>query len=218
VIVSVIVPYRPVDTHRARAWERVSCEWEGFDVRTADDGGEPFSRAASINLGVDGGRDAEVFVVADADILVDRRQVDAAVALAAHAPGLVIAFDRFAYLTKQGSDQIIDGYRGSWEPFIEWSLQDTVSSCVAFSRETWELSGGFDERFRAWGPEDVAFEVACATLAGPTRRIPGTAWHLFHAPEGTRPGHLRGYLDEYLRLRDDPDAMRAHIEAVRQAA
>jgi hypothetical protein len=214
--ISVIVPWRDTDPRRARAWARVQHEWAGYHLHPVDDGHDPFSRAASINLGVRE-HPAHVYLIADADILIDRAQVETAVALAQHAPGLVAAFDRFAYLTEAGTQQVLAGHDGSWEPFIAWTLQDTVSSCIAVSHETWELAGGFDQRFRAWGPEDVAFEVACATLAGPTRRIPGTAWHLFHQPEGTRPGHLAGLLDEYLHLRDNPDAMRAHIDRIRAA-
>lgn len=217
--VNVVVPYRPSDGHRRAAWHRVQEHWweAALDLHVADDGGEPFSRGGSINLAVRE-HPADVYVIADADTLVDRRQVEAAVALAAHAPGLVVAFDRFAYLSEHGTQQVLDRYEGSWEPLMAWSLQNTVSSCVALSHETWELAGGFDPRFRAWGYEDVQLEIVCATIAGPTRRIPGTAWHLYHPPVRERPIANLSYLDEYARLRNDPDAMRAHLEAVRQPA
>lgn len=215
--VAVVVPWRPSpDTARLAAWDRVQREWAGWNVFTGDDGGDPFSRGASINLAV-GEHPADVYVIADADTLVDQRQVQAAVDLAAYAPGLVVAFDRFAYLSEDGTQQVLSDAAGSWEPLIAWELNQTVSSCVALSHDTWVTAGGFDPRFRAWGYEDVQLEVVCATLAGPTRRVPGTAWHLFHQPARERPSENAGWLDEYLRLRNDPDGMRAHLEAIRAA-
>lgn len=217
---AVIVPYRPADATRRAAWERVAEQWDR-DFPSAltwvDDGGDPFSRGGSVNLGI-GRSNADLFVIADADTLVDHEQVQTAIDLAASAPGLVVAFDRFMYLGRGGSRQVIEGYTGDWEPFGEWSLPDTVSSCVALSRETWDTVGGFDPRFRAWGYEDVQLEVACATLVAPTRRVPGTAWHLYHQPTSERPAVNAGMLDEYLRLRDDPAGMRAHIDGIRVSA
>lgn len=215
--VSVIVPWRASDARREASWKRVQHEWEGWDLFTGDDGGEPFSRGGSINLAVRE-HPADVYVIADADTLIGREQVETAVELAAYAPGLVVAFDRFAYLTEQGTQQVLDGHQGSWEPLLGFTLNDTVSSCIALSHDTWETAGGFDPRFRAWGYEDVQLEIVCATLANPTRRIPGTAWHLYHPPARERPTVNLSYLDEYARLRHDPDAMRAHVDAIRQPA
>lgn len=212
--VQVIVPWRSRGCpHREAAWALVQDNWTGWEVHTADDGLEPFSRAASINLAVME-HPADVLVVADADILIATDQVRAAVELAAWSPGMVVAFDRWAHLTESGTQYVLDGFLGSWEPFIDVTLDKTVSCCVALSRETWELSGGFDPRFRAWGFEDVQLEIVCATLAAPTRWIPGSAYHLFHKTEQERPPENLAMLNEYLALRDDPEAMRAHIAKV----
>ena len=209
--VCVVVPFRAVrDLDRHAAWSHVQAHWQvnGFEVHTADDGGEPFSRGCSVNRGIAEHPGADVYVIADADSLVDEKQVRAAVQAAAEAPGIVIAFDRFAYLSRDGTRAVMSGDRGDWNRHVEWTLQRSVSTCLAVSRETWEQTGGFDPRFRGWGMEDVAFEITARTVSAPTRHIPGTAWHLWHPPEPLRPAGNVQLLREYEAAAGDPAAVR----------
>lgn len=211
---SVVVPWRSNrDPHRESAWQMVRDHWSGWEVHTADDRGQPFSRAASINVAV---REypADVYVVCDADVICPHAQVHAAVDDARRSPGMVIAFERWAHLTEQGTQYVLDGYIGDWEPFVDVAIDWSVSACICFSHETWETTGGFDPRFRGWGMEDVAFEIACRTLAGPTRRIPGTAWHLYHGSEPNRPVENVEILDQYRDAADNRDAMRELLARV----
>lgn len=211
--VSVIIPWRSrSDRHREAAWDRVRAEWDGaWPLHTADDRGEPFSRAMSINQGV-ADHPADVYVIADADILIDITQVAEAIELAAWSSGLVVAFDRWAHLTEEGTRRVLDSYAGSWEPFVDVTWP-SVSACIAVSHETWELVGGFPP-LRAWGMEDVCFEIACRTLAGPTRRIAGTAWHLYHPSEPDRPSENVDLLRQYEAADGNPDAIRALMASV----
>lgn len=204
----VVAPWRSRgDRHREAAWGMARDGWKGWALFTADDGGEPFSRAASINQAV-AEHPADVYVIVDADILIDHAQVEAAIDLAAHAPGLVVAFDRWAHLTEEGTGHVLDGYMGSWEPFVDVTFP-SISACIVVNHETWELTGGFDARFRAWGGEDVAFALACETLAGPIRKVPGTAWHLYHPPDSNRPEANFDLMRQYEAACGNPDAMRA---------
>lgn len=212
--VAIIVPYRPVDEWRAAAWEKVQEQWADFDCFTVDDGGEPFSRGASINQGI-AQHPADLYVLADADTLVARAQVDRALKRAAAAPGLVVAFNRFVSLTEEGTRLILEGHRGSREPFIGWTAQNTCSSCVALSHATWEASGGFDERFRGWGYSDNQFDAVCATFAGEPRRVTGTAWHLYHPPARTAPPENAAWFDEYRARCRNPEAMETYIASVK---
>lgn len=220
----VLVPWRSGGCeHREAAWRHVRRMWadRGLLVMPADDAGDPFSRSCSINLAHDmvaASLDPDVYLIADADVIVSERQAIDAIDQAAADPGLVVAFDRYCYLTELGTTMALDGERRQWWKHLQFVLNLTVSSCVAVSRETWDTVGGFDPRFRAWGSEDVAFEVACATLAGPTRWVHGDAHHLYHPTEENRPATNPEMLAEYLALRDDPAAMRAHIDGIRQPA
>jgi hypothetical protein len=198
---AVLIPWRSTGCpYRDDAWARVEAQWLGYGwpLIVADDGGDPFARGASVNLAATQ-IDADVYVIADADTLISPDQVEEAVELAVGAPGLVVAFDRYLYLRENGR--------------VKFFMEHTVSSCVAVSHRTWELAGGFDGRFRAWGYEDAAFEAACSTLAGPTRWVHGDVRHIWHPIETNRPDLNRALVRPYIEATGDPSAMRALIDS-----
>lgn len=153
----------------------------------ADDGGEVFSRGCSLNQVFDT-TDADVVIGHDADTLIPLDNLTAAAAMAADAPGLVQPFDEWIYTGRREAQRIVSGS----DPFrakgqFRCSVSPTVpclGTCNVLSRETWELSGGWLQGFRGWGCEDVAMDHQCTTLAGPLRRLPGPAVHLWHPKTG----------------------------------
>lgn len=52
-------------------------------------------------------------------------------------------------------------------------------------REAFDMIGGWDERFRGWGGEDVAMMKATDTLYGPHKTLPTSALHFWHPMLGT---------------------------------
>jgi hypothetical protein len=210
--VLIAVPFRDGGCrHRARAWDTVSAHLRrvlpGVEVRVVDDGGHPFARGASLNLAFDGLAPDDVVIACDADLVIDGDQLFEAARLAAEAPGMVVPFDRMEYVTRTGGRQ-------------SWPLSPTMpmlGGCNVLSRRTWELAGGWHPRFRGWGCEDVAMATQCNALAGLTRRVPGTATHLYHPK-------AKAYVDDALvaangalmrRINEaaaDPDRLRALLE------
>lgn len=171
----IAVPFRDIGCeYRRRAWDRVRAHLTEFGpVTVVDDGGEPFARGASLNLAFATNEDVDVIVACDADILVPHAALSQSVELAVEAPGLVQPFDVLEYLNAEG--------RVQWR----WNVSPhspLLGGCNVVSRATWEQSGGWDDRFRGWGCEDIAFAHACEQVA-PLRRLTATATHLYH-PKG----------------------------------
>lgn len=190
--VAAVIPYRDTDGSRALACARVKTHLRqalpDAAVITIDDGREPFSRGCSIMRGIEHDADrADIFVVCDADLLVPGDQLRAAVELAATADGLVIGFSRYLYLTREQSFELEQSpYRDlPASPAHEWAMTTSVGGAGAFSARTIELTGGYPAVFRGWGMEDVAFERLTERLAGPTRRVDGDAYHLWHPVDPT---------------------------------
>lgn len=215
--VVVLVPRRAGDAHRDRVWTWVQTWWqERFadwpaPVEGHHDDGGPFNRAAAINAAAASAGAWDVAVVADADSLVDPDSLRAAVRRAAQAWRVVIAFERFAYVSRWMTERVLAGYKGSWEPGVEWSMTGTCSSMLAVPRVVWDATGGFDDRFVGWGWEDVAFSHAAATFGGAVERQSGTLWHLWHPPAGTAGphGHEEANGELALRYRDAAGNRRA---------
>lgn len=213
--VDVLMPWRPGEPHREAAQRFVADHYRSMDLEVieADDGGEPFSRGGSINLAAEKSS-ADVFLIVDADTVVERAQALRAADEACEAPGMVIAHDEWLHINPRGSAMLLadkDPWSLDWRPYVDFSLPATVSSAVAVSRSTWVAVGGFPEQFRGWGFEDVAFDIMCKTFAGPTRRVPGAAWHLYHPGDQIRPTENQELIGAYLAAEGDPERLREVI-------
>ncbi len=217
----VIIPYRKGCPWRDRSlpvvqrwWETICPDWP---VSVADDGGTPFSRGGSLNLGVEYSG-VDVIVAADSDLLIGHTQIRRAVELAAETAGLVQPFDRLDRYSENATRRLWEApwraFDGTFTPMTSWgrNVVPLVGGINVLSRETWELAGGWLPGFRGWGHEDVAFEAQCSTLAGPTRHVAGTVAHLAH-PIAARD---RDQANNDLAVRvmaatGDPEAMRKVI-------
>ena len=175
------------DEARQRSFRLVKHHWlknhPTYRLVIRDSGGEPFSRACSINMAAASEPGAQVFIIADADVVTVPSQVETAVEWALSDPGMVQPFDRYIPLNKWDTADVwaagsvpADGVFHA-KPKADWIC---VSGCLVMSRESWEKVGGFDERFRGWGYEDSAFDNKMAATVALRRNVPGPAWHLAH--------------------------------------
>ena len=111
--------------------------------------------------------------------------------MALDTPGMVIPFSWFMALSEEDSRRVrayevdpvdcqkhpVKGHRGS------------IGAAGVVSRETYDLVGGYDERFEGAWYDDDAMKIAFDIAAGPTRWVEGSAYHLYHLSGGKGP-HL----------------------------
>ena len=194
---AVIIPWRDrgLDPLRKANLVRVLDHWRDFDaeVFVSDDGradDAQFNRSSAYNYGVEM-TDADVLIFTESDLLISHEQVDRAIAMAAAAPGMVIPFSWFMALSDEDSVRVrayevdpvdcqkfpVKGHRGS------------IGAAGVVSRETYDLVGGYDERFEGAWYDDDAMKIAFDIAAGPTRWVEGSAYHLHHL-SGGRGEHL----------------------------
>lgn len=185
--VVILVPYRAGVGDRDRLWEFARTWWENdhpdWPIIEGHHNAGPFNRAAAINLAAEQADDWDVAVIIDADILCDPHAVRAAVEVAAATDAMVVAGDERVMLTKQGTQKILDGYRGNWRVrgIQERVYTDGCSCCVVISRKLWDQTGGFDPLFVGWGFEDIAYRVTCETLSEkPMIKLSSAMFHLHH--------------------------------------
>lgn len=208
-----LVPRRPDAGHRDAVWAWIEAKWEReFPDLERFIGGHydgPWNRSVALNDAARLAGDWDVALISDADSFCSREQVVNAINTTVRTGLYTLAFERFCYLKPAGSTKIMEGFNGSWEPLIEWTLREGCSSMLTVPRSAWDAVGGFDEGFVGWGEEDVAFSIACQTMAprrytgaqGQTveqlrrgfHRIPGDCWHLWHPISETNNPNLPGY-------------------------
>lgn len=185
-----VVPYR-ASKARVAGYDKVVAHLHAVadEVIVTDDGGDTFSRGASINQGVEWAAEMSldaVVVACDADLIVPHDQLLDAVKIARFAGQVVLPFDRYHYLTGDASRRVVAGApldRGAPATF---TMDTSVGGTFVCTVDTFDQVGGFDPRFRGWGGEDYAFHAAADTLVG-VCRVRGPLFHLWHPVEEHRP-------------------------------
>lgn len=219
--IAVVIPWKDVAncSYRRAAFEYVVGFHEHLWPVTVGLDGDPFTRARALNLAIAGLDEDTIVVHADAEAFVPSwNRYARAVDLAAEAPGLVIPHDRYLFLNEETSADVLM-YRRAPSTLGPYDCDvhgpNSVSLVSVYSRKTWELAGGYDERFPLWGGEDAAFAYACEAFTAPTRRLTGDVVHLWHPrPESSVPGGP-GYSDQFAILAEYRDAAAVGHEAVR---
>lgn len=183
--IAVVVPYRGGCEHRDAAWAYVRSRWEsyGFPVHVGGCGGL-WRKAVAVQDAINQ-TDAEILIVADADVWTD----DIGVAVEAVQHEIVhwaVPHHRVARLTEQATRVVLDdGPLGG--PTIERPYPGTVGGgIVVVRRWLWETAP-LDPRFIGWGQEDEAWGISLANHgAAPHRNKHGLLWHLWHPPQPRR--------------------------------
>lgn len=180
--VAIVVPWRAGDPRRERAWTWCRTWWEQFGwpiFEVEHPPPEPFNRSWCINEGARRAWPWDILVAIDADVFEgDPQQVRDGVASAWETGRLTIPHTVGTDLNERGTSLLITE-RPGWERMVHRRRPVCTSRVWVMREDLFETVGGFDERFRGWGHEDVAAFHSMRTLRG-CDQLPGTAWHLYH--------------------------------------
>lgn len=221
--VAVLVPRRSDGGRRDQLWEFCRNRWAELHpdwpvVEGHHDDG-PFNRSAALNQAATAAGDWDVAIVADSDSFVSVGQAVAAAETAHRLRQVTFAFDRYCYLSRAMSNQIMAGFVGDWTPGVEFTMQGTYSSMVAIPRPLWDRCGGADEGFVGWGGEDVALSLMLQTYGNGLQRVHGDVWHLWHPPAPhTHDDHWPDRVERYSKASYDVAKMDALLAELRAEA
>ena len=212
--VAVVVPYRDrgIDPLRSANVITTGQWWRDFGdelIFVSDDrfGDAQFNRSAAYNKGC-ALTEADVFVFAESDMLVPLQQVQEAVELAESAPGLVVPFTDYHYLSERDSRDVRVGYAQPQDCLPE-SIRGggaSIGAVNVLSRETLTTVGGWDEVFEGSWYDDTAMRIAFDVAAGPTRWVSGPGYHLYHLP-----GWTGSHLTNEDRAATEANKQRLHL-------
>lgn len=146
-----------------------------------------FNRSAAINTAAREAGDWDLAIVIDSDVLLKKSQVEAAVARAAETGKVTWAHRRWRGISEDWTKRIVADRQIYGDEFEDVDLDILVertnplswSCCIVIPRAVFDDLGGFDERFRGWGFEDMAFQSVIVGLYG-YERIEGDVIHLWH--------------------------------------
>ena len=214
---SVILPWRPSPS-RIDAFERVTAWYARMlpelRVSTIDSPDPVFNLALCRNLAVATLDDPDdVVVLGDADTLPEPDALRAAI-IDARTSGLVhLPYTAYHWLGATGSAQFAAGAAPEYCDFD--LIKGACSGVYVTTRATWERHGGQDPRFRGWGYEDAAWNLAHTTLLGaPPQRHEGRVYALHHRAEtraGTQYEANAALMERYRSASGDASAMMSLI-------
>lgn len=195
--VSVIIPFRTRgnDPLRKANLDRILQQWNGWHVHIASDGrtgDAQFNRHAAYNSGT-AHTTADILIYAESDMLINPEQIHQAITQADSAPGLVVPFTLYRYLTPEDSEQVRAGnlQPETCTPQFTKPNPRRVGAINVLSRTTLNTIGRWDPNFEGNWWDDRSMHRAFDICAAPTRWIDGPAHHLYHLP-GWQGDHLTG--------------------------
>lgn len=222
--VDVLIPWAGHDPNRRLALEAVQDElrasfpdWRRILCRDHGPGWSKGRAIAGARMLLD---DTSVVVVHDADVIVEREELERAVELVAGgAYGWAVPHVELVRLTRAGTHRFVHGLEADRLELsdVEESYTGVMGGGVVVLSAELLRRCPLDPRFTGWGEEDHAWGVALHTLGGRAWRGTGTLVHLWHPPQ-ERPDRKRGSTASralrrrYVLARRDPAVMRALIE------
>jgi hypothetical protein len=173
----------------------------------------PFSKCCAVNDAASRAK-GDIFVIVDADGYVSASAVLFCAQKIRHALKIgrrrwFVPYRHFYRLTEKAAAQVLESDPA--HPYIlpdppaTSDLQETTDTGVAMGhwygamiqivpRQAFEEVGGWDQRFRGWGGEDVAAMRATDTLYWRHSTIPASVFHLWHPMLGSH-SPIANYVD-----------------------
>jgi hypothetical protein len=223
-MLTVFIPWRPQPS-RLAAFDAVTrwyhTNFADVTIRTVDSDDEVFTLARCRNLAVDSVADeAEVVVINDADTIPEREPLLLALESASSSGLVHLPYTEYRWLGPQGTTEFETG-----TALDECSFELVRGACSGVyvaTPATWRSHGGQDERFRGWGFEDAAWNLAHQTLLGSTpHRTPGRVYALHHEQQSREGAQFEANAELMERYRDaaeDPEAMLQLVMAAKARA
>lgn len=224
--VAVLVPWTDRCHYRWRAWEWVRHRYEArhpdWQIITGTTDVEGFSRTQAI-LDARRQTDADVFVIADADVWVD----DLTTAVTeATTTGWAIPHLLIHRLSEASSERVLHGAEWRGQGLSQDNPQDShpyrgheAGTLLVTTADAFDTAPP-DPRFVGWGSEDAAWACALRTLVGAPWRGTEDLVHIWHPAEPRQTRIVgnqanRALLRRYRNASRNPTRMAELIEEAR---
>jgi hypothetical protein len=210
--VEIVTPWLGGCRHREAAWAWLSARYAERhpDWRvTLSPGAEPWVKALAVMPAI-AGSDAEVMIVADADVWAEG--LDDAIQAVEDGAAWAMPHRGVFRLTEASTRAYMAGAELEHLALEERAYLGWEGGGIVVARRETLLEIPMDPRFVGWGNEDESWAIALRALAGTPVRIKKPLAHLWHPPQ-PRIERKRGSIESWrlflryhrARLKDDPE-------------
>lgn len=191
---TVVIPWRPVDQHRAAALAFVEAHYaehhpEWPVVLAELDEGAPWSKGAAVGAAMRSIAWDDVTVIADADVFVAPSALDRSVAAVSDGVPWARPHRLVHRLSPESTSTVLAGSDPVGLPLSSDNMRDSRpyrgydgGGITVIRRSTYH-DVPIDLRFEGWGHEDESWGEALRTLIAHPLRGHGDLWHLWHPPQ-----------------------------------
>ncbi len=190
---SIILPFKSDHGHRQENFEYVCNRYQKLmpeiELCIGYTDSEPFCKAQAIN---EAARKAtgDIFIIVDVDVVFEPELLQQ-INLHLHVHPWIQPFGFCYLLSKSATNNLL-----IQDLYAKLSIQPQEGQMVeikeagplmnVMTRECFEAVNGFDERFKGWGWEDVAFAYSLDAICGRHYTIREKIYHLWH-PSSANP-------------------------------
>ncbi|MGL5557768.1 MAG: galactosyltransferase-related protein [Paraclostridium dentum] len=183
---SIIIPFKTDGLDRERNWKWLKKRYEALmpeaELCIDDLDVTPYCKSASINNAVRKST-KEILLIVDADIIMSVKDLEKAIN-EVYDKGIV-APSRLVKFSENATNTILQSNNFNIDDsLIDMNTQvfNSISSGICIiKKEIFKKCGGYDEKFKGWGNEDVAFSMCMHRVNGPIYRMTNfTMYHLYH--------------------------------------
>lgn len=183
---SIIIPFKTDHADREKNWKWLKKRYETLmpDAELCIDERieTPYCKSASINDAVRKST-REILLIVDADIALNVNDLENAIN-EVYTKGIV-APSRLVRFSENATNKILENNNFNVnDSFIDSNTQiftSLFSGICLIKKEIFKKCGGYDEIFKEWGNEDIAFVKCMHRVNGPICKLPNfTMYHLHH--------------------------------------
>lgn len=198
--ISLLVPFNGTDEQRKKVFKWLRKYWKhelpNAELVIGQSTLSPFCKTNALNNAARKAK-GKVFVILDADAYLEGKVIDRCADRILEDMDnhlWYVPYRKLYRLTKQATDYVMsapisDPVRFPYTLHKDFIDGDQAKSAyghrfgamiMMFPREAYEMLGGFDERFRGWGAEDVCLLRALDTLWGKHKTTKNAVYHMWH--------------------------------------
>ena len=185
--VSLLVPFQPDGGYREQNWSVIRNRYQRLmpevEVCCSVDNSEPFCKAKAVNDAAEQAH-GDLFLITDADVVFEPELIFRLISVIPVYPW-VQPFTTCVRLSEDATNRLIEQHLPSPLPVrpedgLTEKIKEAGPLMNAMTRSCFEAVRGYDERFKGWGWEDIAFSRSLDTICGPHFRMEDTIYHLWH--------------------------------------